>query len=81
MLHRHSRDDSRHPSNAEDLVRRLKGQLDENINRNCTPLGSCGPYAPFNLTYAEYGDTVVGKGTTPGLWKDVSREAQIYQIL
>jgi hypothetical protein len=62
-------------------VRRLKGQLDENINRNCTPLGSYRPYTPFKLTYAEYGYTVIGKRTTPGLWEDVSREAQIYQIL
>ncbi|KAJ5742659.1 uncharacterized protein N7511_011230 [Penicillium nucicola] len=29
----------------------------------------------------EYGYTVVGKGTTSGLWKEVSREAQVYRVL
>lgn len=81
-LHRQDRDDPRHPINAEDLVILLKRQLDENIDRNCTPFGICGAYgAPFKLTCAIYGYTVVGKGTTSGLWKEVSREAQIYQIL
>jgi hypothetical protein len=70
-----------HPITTEDLVRLLKVQLDENIDR-CTPLGSCGAYgAPFKLTCAVYGYTVVGKGTTSGLWKEVSREVQVYQIL
>lgn len=80
-LHRRGQDDLKHPITSEDLVRSLKAQLDENIDR-CTPLGSCGAYgAPFKLTCAAYGYTVVGKGTTSGLWKEVSREAQVYQIL
>lgn len=80
-IHRQGQDDSRHPIDAEALVRLLNAQLDENIDR-CTPLGSCGAYgAPFKLTCATYGYTVVGKGTTSGLWKEVSREAQVYQIL
>lgn len=37
--------------------------------------------APFKLTCTKYGYTVIGKGTTSGLWKEVSREAQVYQIL
>ncbi|KAJ5544935.1 hypothetical protein N7461_007239 [Penicillium sp. DV-2018c] len=66
---------------AEDLMLPLKGQLDENIDR-CIPLGGCGSYgAPFKLTCTKYGYTVIGKGTTSGLWKEVSREAQVYQIL
>ena len=81
MLHRRSRDDLHHPITPEDLVRLLKAQLDENIDR-CTPLGGCGAYgAPFKLTCTIYGYTIVGKGTTSGLWNEVSREAQVYQIL
>lgn len=81
-LHRQGRDDSMHPINAEGLVCSLKRQLDKNIDQNCTPFGTCGAYgAPFKLTDTAYGYTVVGKGTTSGLWKEVSREAEIYQIL
>ncbi|CDM35111.1 unnamed protein product [Penicillium roqueforti FM164] len=38
-------------------------------------------HTPFELACVEYGYTVIGKGTTSGLWKEVSREAQVYQIL
>ena len=61
----------RHPTNMEELVQMIKQQLDKNLDRNCTPMGGCG----------SYGYTVVGKGTTPRLWKEVSREADIYHIL
>lgn len=62
-------------------MRLLKAQLDENIDR-CTPIGNCGAYgAPFKLTCATYGYAVVGKGTTSELWKEVSRESQVYQVL
>jgi hypothetical protein len=78
---RKQRDTTQHPISAEDLMLSLKGQLDENIDR-CIPLGGCGSYgAPFKLTCTKYGYTVIGKGTTSGLWKEVSREAQVYQIL
>ncbi|CEJ62635.1 hypothetical protein PMG11_11130 [Penicillium brasilianum] len=84
MLHRRSKDDQQHPITSEDLVRLLKAQLDENIDR-CTPLGGCGAYgAPFKLTCITYGYTVVGKGTTSRLWQEVSREAreaEVYRIL
>ncbi|CDM34682.1 hypothetical protein DTO013E5_3392 [Penicillium roqueforti] len=81
-LHRQSPDDHKHPINAGDLVRLLKIQLGENRDKDCTPFGTCGSYgAPFKLTCTAYGYTVVGKGTTSGLWKEVSREAEIYQIL
>ncbi|PWY82241.1 hypothetical protein BO70DRAFT_336669 [Aspergillus heteromorphus CBS 117.55] len=81
MLHRRSKDDLQHPITSEDLVRLLKAQLDENIDR-CTPLGGCGAYgAPFKLTCCIHGYTVVGKGTTSGLWKEVAREAEVYRIL
>ena len=69
------------PISAADLMLSLKNQLDEIIDR-CIPLGGCGSYgAPFKLTCTTYGYTVVGKGTTSRLWKEVSREAQVYQIL
>ncbi|KAJ5738680.1 hypothetical protein N7493_001835 [Penicillium malachiteum] len=81
-LHRQNQDiATQHPISAEDLVSSLKSQLDENIDR-CIPLGGCGSYgAPFKLTCMNYGYTVIGKGTTSGLWKEVSCEAQVYQIL
>lgn len=80
--HRRGQDDpTQHPISAEDLMLSLKGQLDENIDR-CIPLGGCGSYgAPFKLTCTKYGYTVIGKGTTSGLWKEVSREAQVYRLL
>lgn len=74
-------DPTQHPISADDLILSLKDQLDENIDR-CIPLGGCGSYgAPFKLTCTKYGYTVIGKGTTSGLWKEVSREVQVYQIL
>ncbi|KAJ6016354.1 hypothetical protein N7540_010945 [Penicillium herquei] len=80
--HREGQNDlSQHPISVEDLMISLKSQLDENIDR-CIPLGRCGSYgAPFKLTCMKYGYTVIGKGTTSGLWKEVSREAQVYQVL
>ncbi|CAG8091249.1 unnamed protein product [Penicillium salamii] len=80
--HRRGQNDrTQHPISAEELTLSLKYQLDENIDR-CIPLGGCGSYgAPFKLTCMEYGYTVVGKGTTSGLWKEVSREVQVYQVL
>ncbi|KAB8255196.1 hypothetical protein BDV32DRAFT_154484 [Aspergillus pseudonomiae] len=81
ILHRQGSDDRKHPISSENLVHMLKAQLDKNIDQ-CTPIGGCGAYgAPFKLTCATYGYTVIGKGTTSGLWKEVSSEAQIYQIL
>ncbi|KAL6229757.1 hypothetical protein BDW75DRAFT_245432 [Aspergillus navahoensis] len=81
MLHRQSNDGLQHHTTSEGLVYSLKVQLDENIDR-CIPLGGCGAYgAPFKLICATYGYTVIGKGTTSGLWKEVSREAQVYQLL
>ncbi|KAJ5338325.1 hypothetical protein N7452_005053 [Penicillium brevicompactum] len=81
-LHRQGDNDcNSHPITSEDLVLSLKTQLDENIDR-CTPIGKCGAYgAPFKLTCLQYGYTVIGKGTTSELWKLVSREVQVYQIL
>ncbi|CAG8096472.1 unnamed protein product [Penicillium olsonii] len=80
--HRRGQNDpAQHPISAEELTLSLKYQLDENIDR-CIPLGGCGSYgAPFKLTCMEYGYTVLGKGTTSGLWEEVSREVQVYQVL
>ncbi|KAL4736691.1 hypothetical protein BDV11DRAFT_207429 [Aspergillus similis] len=81
MLHRQSSNDRQHPITSESLVDLLKAQLDENIDQ-CIPVGSCGAYgAPFKLTCDIHGYTVIGKGTTSRLWKEVSREAQVYQLL
>ena len=71
-----------HPITAEDLVKAIKTQLDEDLDHNCTPIGPCGSYgAPFKVTCATYGYTIVGKGTTSRLWKEVLREAEIYRVL
>jgi len=81
--HRASRKDLNHyPISVGDLITSLKSQLDDNIDR-CIPFGCCGSYGtPFKLTCSIYGYTAVGKGTTTsGLWKEVCREAQVYQIL
>ncbi|KAH1297213.1 hypothetical protein KXW28_009153 [Aspergillus fumigatus] len=81
-LHILGRDDDRHPIGAEDLVKKLKMQLDQDLDHNCTPIGPCGSYgAPFKITCATFGYTIVGKGTTSRLWKEVSREADVYRIL
>ncbi|KAJ5971845.1 uncharacterized protein N7479_001763 [Penicillium vulpinum] len=81
-IHQRSGDEVQHPINAAKLVSCLKQQIDEKIDR-CIPFGTRGSYgAPFKLTCFPYGYTVVGKGTTSGLWRQhVSREADIYQIL
>ncbi|KKK12260.1 hypothetical protein ARAM_002694 [Aspergillus rambellii] len=81
-LHQHGHTGNRHPIDAKRLVELLKQQLDEDLDHNCTPFGNCGAYgAPFKITCATFGYTVVGKGTTTHLWKEVSREAEIYHIL
>lgn len=80
--HSSSCHNDRHPINAEVLVKIVKAQLDEDLDHNCTPIGSCGSYgAPFKVTCAAYGYTIIGKGTTSRLWKEVSREAEIYRVL
>ena len=64
------------------MASQLKQQLDENIDRDCTPLGGCGATgAPFKVTCTAYGYTMVGKGTTSYLWDIVSREAEVYRFL
>ncbi|KAH8434375.1 uncharacterized protein LDX57_012023 [Aspergillus melleus] len=80
--HRRGHDNlTQHLISSQDLLNKLKAQLDENVDR-CIPYGRCGSYgAPFKLTCMEYGYTVIGKGTTSGLWNEVSREAQVYRIL
>ncbi|CAG8095457.1 unnamed protein product [Penicillium olsonii] len=80
-LHRRGRGSMKHAITSADLMKLLKAQLDENIDR-CVPFGICGAYgAPFKLACAKYGYVVLGKGTTSCLWEEVSREAQVYQIL
>ncbi|KKK15428.1 hypothetical protein AOCH_007772 [Aspergillus ochraceoroseus] len=81
-LHRAGQQHTHHPIRAPELVHRIKQQLDANLDEYCTPMGGCGSYgAPFKVTCAAYGYTVVGKGTTTRLWSTVSQEAEIYRIL
>ncbi|RDH26329.1 hypothetical protein BDQ94DRAFT_178272 [Aspergillus welwitschiae] len=81
-LHTLGRRGDRHPISAADLVKKLKAQLDHDLDHNCTPIGPCGSSgAPFKITCATFGYTVAGKGTTAKLWGVVSREADVYRIL
>lgn len=81
-LHRQGRRGCRHCIDTGTLVQLLQQQLDEDLDHNCTPFGARGSYgAPFKITCAAYGYTVVRKGTTSQLWKEVSHEAEIYQVL
>lgn len=81
-LHQQGQNSNQHLITARRLVELLKQQLDEDLDHNCTPFGNRGAYgAPFKITCATYGYTIVGKGTTSHLWKEVSREADIYHIL
>lgn len=81
MLHRQGRNSSQHPIDAQTLIEQLKQQLDENIDRDCTPLGGCGASGvPFKVTCTAYGYTVVGKGTTSQRRKEVKREAVVYRV-
>ncbi|GLA09993.1 hypothetical protein AnigIFM60653_001132 [Aspergillus niger] len=82
MLHRQGGDSSQHPINAKTLVKQLKQQLDENIDRDCTPMGDCGASGvPFKVTCTAYGYTMVGKGTTSRRWEEVKREEVVYRVL
>ncbi|KAL4888469.1 hypothetical protein BDV59DRAFT_211074 [Aspergillus ambiguus] len=75
-LHMLGRSEDRHPISAADLVKNLKAQLDQDLDHNCTPVGPCGPYgAPFKITCATFGYTVIGKGTTSRLWTEI---AEVY---
>ncbi|KAJ6105694.1 hypothetical protein N7512_009211, partial [Penicillium capsulatum] len=70
----------RYPIGVADLVKKLKVQLDQDLDYNCTPIGLCGSSGvPFKITCATFGYTVVGKGTTSRLWGEVSREADVYR--
>jgi hypothetical protein len=63
-------------------VKIVKEQLDRDLDHNFTPMGFRGGYsAPFKVTCAAHGYTVVGKATTLRRWKVVSREVDIYYIL
>jgi len=82
MLHKQGRDGRRHAIDSATLVQLVKRQLDDNIDWNCTPMGGCGASgAPFKVTCAAYGYTVVGKGTTSCRWPELLREAEVYRVL
>ncbi|TQB67815.1 hypothetical protein MPDQ_004699 [Monascus purpureus] len=82
MLHQRGENSSQHPFDAKTLTQQLKQQLDENIDRDCTPLGGCGASGvPFKVTCTAYGYTMVGKGTTSRRWDEVKREEDVYRVL
>ncbi|KAK9478399.1 hypothetical protein V1514DRAFT_320123 [Lipomyces japonicus] len=79
-LHRKGGNGIRHGINASKLLEILKSQLDNDIDQNCELFSVLGLYGIlFKLTCAEYGYTVVGKGSTSNLWKVSSREVDVYQ--
>ncbi|KAL3466427.1 hypothetical protein BJX64DRAFT_14350 [Aspergillus heterothallicus] len=84
-LHILGRREDRHPISAADLVKKLKAQLDQDLDHDCTPMGPCGSCgssgAPFKITCSTFGYTFVGKGTTSKRWRKVSREAEVYRVL
>ncbi|KAI2786805.1 hypothetical protein POX_g09199 [Penicillium oxalicum] len=81
-LHMLGRGEDHHLISAADLVKQIKAQLDQNPEHNCAPIGPCGATGvPFKITCATFGYTIVGKGTTSGLWGKVSREAEVYTAL
>ncbi|OAX77549.1 hypothetical protein ACJ72_08151 [Emergomyces africanus] len=81
-LHQRGQNDDRHCIDARKLVQILNEQLDRDLDHNCTPFETCGSYgAPFKITCSAYDYTLVEKGTTAGLWKVVSHEAEIYRVL
>ncbi|KAK8912237.1 hypothetical protein VCV18_012634 [Metarhizium anisopliae] len=81
-LHQQDEKNKTHPITAEQLVCSLKEQLNRNLDRDCTPFGRSGRSgAPFKLTCATFGYTVVGKGTTTDWWPEVAGEADAYRLL
>ncbi|KAG2000794.1 hypothetical protein GB937_010827 [Aspergillus fischeri] len=68
------------PRVSEEMVRAALGNMAPNKAPGID--GPCGSYgAPFKITCATFGYTIVGKGTTSKLWKEVSREAEVYRVL
>ena len=80
--HRHGQDTVDHLINAPRVVQLLEQQLSQDPDHLCAPHGEHGAYAaPFKITLASYGYTMIGKGTTSKRWKEVSCEAVIYKHL
>lgn len=80
--HRLDSHSSCHSISADELVQKLKEQLNNNIDANCTPFADRGAYGvPFKLTLSVHGYTVVGKGTSRELWDEVSMEIPAYRLL
>ncbi|KAL2817138.1 hypothetical protein BJX63DRAFT_117403 [Aspergillus granulosus] len=80
--HTSGKHSNRHPIDAKTLVQTLKKQLGKTLDHDVTPMGLVSGYsAPFKITSTRYGYTIVGKATTSGLWKEVSREVDVYRIL
>lgn len=70
-LHRRGGNDTRNPVTAKEFINQLNHQLNEDIDHNCTLCGIYG--APFKVTCARCGYTLVGKGTINSLWKYFKR--------
>jgi hypothetical protein len=81
-LHRTTASGDNHEIDNVRLAELLQQQLNDNVDRYCTPCGRPGIRgAPFKLTLMPYGYTFIGKGTTDHGWKEVQREADVYQVL
>jgi hypothetical protein len=66
------------------LVQQLNQQLNKDLDHCCFPLGDFKARTseiPFKIVCARYSYTVIGKGITDRLWKEMSNEAIIYRIL
>ncbi|KAM5461025.1 hypothetical protein MferCBS49748_007457 [Microsporum ferrugineum] len=80
--HRSTDGGDKYPIDAARLAGLIKQQLDEDLDRDCTPFGTSGSYgAPFRITCRQYSYTVLGKGTTRLRWGEVRREAEVYRVL
>jgi hypothetical protein len=84
-LHRLGGREDRHPISTADLVKKLKAELDQEPDHNyhnCIPVGTRGDYgAPFKITCATFGYTILGKRTASTRWAEVSREAEVYHVI
>ncbi|CAI7590317.1 unnamed protein product [Penicillium glandicola] len=81
-LHRRDPDDKQHQITTAEFLQQLKIQLEKDVDKVCIPYGEIGSYgAPIRVTCGVYGYTLIGKGTTPLYWPEVSREIDVYRIL
>jgi hypothetical protein len=82
LIHRQGRRSSRHPITKLEFQQMIQQQLGKDLDHDCEPLGKQGTGgALFRITLAEWGYTLVGKGTVEAFVPDLQHEGQIYQRL